>query len=430
MIHLGSSWRSTLGFAIFVEVAFSEDYNEAGDFGIGCVCRWKDKEWVSHRLEKKINCWIPGEGFPKDHMFVFCDLNMHPSSCEGHDPSILADLVVFEFYTVHNQKKFLDESCTVTKCGVYVITAANQDTSPNATQSFSSLDYLQELTDNEVRDVLRVIHDSLDENERTLFLYIVCLFNDEEADLLAPLIAGNGLGTSSGLEVLARKSLIHLSPYGVIVRHSLLQKIGREIFHRQSTLPDSSARSDRGFENVYFESSSSVSRNWKYDVFTSFSEEDDCNNKISNLLAEFEGKHISQLKDRMKKSKSVSSELVQAIRESKGSIVVLSKNYASSSRCLDELVEIINCKKELAQRVVAIFYNVDPSDVRLQTGDFGRAFKTTCVGKSKDEKQKWVRALADLANVTGLNSRKWYVFIPLFILNYLRLVFSMVLVEF
>ncbi|XP_023633914.1 disease resistance protein RRS1 isoform X2 [Capsella rubella] len=406
MIQLGSSWRSTLGFVIFVEVAFSQDYNEASDFGISCVCRWKDRECVSHRLEKNFNCWIPGEGFSKDHMFVFCDLNMHPSSCEGNDHSILADLVVFEFYTVNNQKKFLNESCTVTKCGVYVLTAEKKDTSRNASQSLSSLDYMRQVSDNEVRDVVKVIHDSLDENERNLFFYIACLFNDEGANLLAPLIASNGLGISLGLEVLAQKSLIHLSPYGVIVRQVLLQKIGREIFHQQSTLPERSTMSNGGSENVDNDSTSSLSHNWKYDVFTSFSEEDDCNNKISNLLAEFEGKQISQLKDKMKRSKSVIPELVQAVRESKGSIVVLSKNYASSSRCLDELVEIMNCKKELAQRVVAIFYNVDPSDVRLQIGDFGRAFKTTCIGKSKDEKQKWVRALADLSNITGINSRK------------------------
>ncbi|KAG7540173.1 Toll/interleukin-1 receptor homology (TIR) domain superfamily [Arabidopsis thaliana x Arabidopsis arenosa] len=402
MVQLGSSWRNILGFAILVEVAFSEDYHEASGFGISCICRWKDEESVSHRLEKNFNYWTTGEGVLKDHMFVFCDI-----TCEGNDSTILAELVVFEFFTVNKQKGSHDESCTVMKCGVYVITAADQDTGPNVTPSFSSSDYLQELSDKETQDVFRVIHDGLDENERTLFLYMACLFNDEESDLLAPLIASNGLGISSGLEVLANKSLIRISPYGVIVRHGLLQKIGREIVYRQSTLPHRSPMLEIGFKKVSIDSSSSLSRKWKYDVFTSFSGEDDCNNKISNLLAEFEGKLISTLKDKMKRSKSVSSELVQAIRESRGSIVVLSKNYASSSRCLDELVEIMNCKKELAQKVVAIFYDVDPSDVRLQIGDFGRAFKTTCIGKSKDEKQKWVRALADLANMTGLISRKW-----------------------
>lgn len=424
IVQLGSSWRNILGFAILVEVAFSEDYHEAGGFGISCICRWKDEEYVSHRLEKNFNYWTTGEGVLKDHMFVFCDINMYPGCCEGNDSTILAELVVFEFFTVDKQEGSLDESCIVTKCGVYVITAADRDTGPNVTQSFSSSDYLQELSDKETQDVFRVIHDGLDENERTLFLYMACLFNDEESDLLTPLIASNGLGISSGLEVLANKSLIRISPYGVIVRHGLLQKIGREIVYRQSTLPHRSPMLEIGLKKVSIDSSSSLSRKWKYDVFTSFSGEDDCNNKISNLLAEFEGKLISTLKDQMKRSKSVSPELVQAIRESRGSIVVLSKNYASSSRCLDELVEIMNCKKELAQKVVAIFYDVDPSDVRLQIGDFGRAFKTTCIGKSKDEKQKWVRALADLANMTGLISRKWYVFIPLFILNYLRLVFK------
>ncbi|XP_013622830.1 PREDICTED: probable disease resistance protein RPP1 [Brassica oleracea var. oleracea] len=112
-------------------------------------------------------------------------------------------------------------------------------------------------------------------------------------------------------------------------------------------------------------------------------------------LAKFKGKLMST----PHRCKSVTPELVQAIRASKGSIVLLSKSYASSSRCLDELVEIMNCNKELAQKVVAIFYNVAPSDVRLQSGDFGRAFQTTCIGKSEDEKQKWAQALADVAYI-------------------------------
>ncbi|CAN6881186.1 unnamed protein product [Brassica oleracea] len=113
----------------------------------------------------------------------------------------------------------------------------------------------------------------------------------EISDFLTPIIASIDLGISSRLEFLANQSLIHISPYGIVVRHGLLEKIGREI-------------------------------------------------------------------------------------------VVLSKNYASSSRCLDELVEIMNCNREF-QKVVTIFDNVVPSDV----------------GRSQD--------LADLANIDGVNSRKW-----------------------
>ena len=226
VIQLGSSWRDTLGIAVLVQVTFSKDYCEAsGGFNVTCGCRWKDKDYVSHKREKDFHCWPPEEeGVSKDHTFVFCDLDIHPGACEENDTGILADLVVFEFFTVNKQKKLLDESCTVTKCGVYVITAAERDTSPNMTPSF---DYLQELSDNDARNV----YDGLDEDERTLFLYIACLFNDEEADLLAPL--SNGLEISSGIKILTDKSLIHISPYGVLVREGLLQKIGMEMINRR-----------------------------------------------------------------------------------------------------------------------------------------------------------------------------------------------------
>ncbi|XP_009109322.2 disease resistance protein RRS1 isoform X1 [Brassica rapa] len=226
IIQLGSSWRDTLGVAVLVQVTFSKDYCEAsGGFNVTCVCRWKDKDYVSHKREKDFHCWPPEEeGVSKDHTFVFCDLDIHPGACEENDTGILADLVVFEFFTVNKQKKLLDESCTVTKCGVYVITAADRDTSPNMTPSF---DYLQELSDNDARNV----YDGLDEDERTLFLYIACLFNDEEAYLLAPL--SNGLEISSGIKILTDKSLIHISPYGVLVREGLLQKIGMEMINRR-----------------------------------------------------------------------------------------------------------------------------------------------------------------------------------------------------
>lgn len=73
----------------------------------------------------------------------------------------------------------------------------------------------------------------------------------------------------------------------------------------------------------------------------------------------------------------------QAIRGSVISIVVLSKNYASSSWCLKNLLEILKCKEQI---VTTVFYGVDPSDVRKQTGDFGKAFKETCRGSKDGDK--------------------------------------------
>ncbi|XP_056847773.1 disease resistance protein RRS1B-like isoform X2 [Raphanus sativus] len=388
MIQLNSSRRSTLGFAIFVQVSFSEDYQEASGFGISCVCRWKDNKCVSHWMEKSFHCWTPEEGLQMDHTFVFCDFNMHPSTCEENDdPSILAGLLVFEFFTLNKQEKILDESCTVKKCGVHVFTAASEDASSNITRPITSSNHQHKLFYQEVEQVLRVIYDDLDEKNINVFHYITSLFNDEDDDLLAALIASIGVRISyvPGVD-LASKYLLNMSPHGISILHGILEKISREITDKQS---------------VHMASSSSSSCIWKYDIFISFSEEDDRSNKISHLLPKLECK--------MKRSnKSVGPELVKEIRESKGLIVVLSKNYASSTRCLDQLVEIIKSKEELAQTVVPIFYDVVPSHVREQTGDFGRVFENTCMGKSEDEKQKWVQALTDVANIARVDARKRY----------------------
>ncbi|CAN7059442.1 unnamed protein product [Brassica rapa subsp. trilocularis] len=115
-----------------------------------------------------------------------------------------------------------------------------------------------------------------------------------------------------------------------------------------------------------------------------------------------------QAKDHeIERGHTIGPELVQAIRESRVSVILLSKNYASSSWCLDELVEILNCKKASGQIVMTIFYQVDPSDVRKQTGDFGIAFKKTCEKKTEEDKKRWMEALAYVANIAGEHSLNW-----------------------
>ncbi|CAN6859967.1 unnamed protein product [Brassica oleracea] len=94
---------------------------------------------------------------------------------------------------------------------------------------------------------------------------------------------------------------------------------------------------------------------------------------ISSVSFEFKSRGIVPFIDNeIKRGESVGPELFRAIRESKIAIVLLSKNYSSSSWCLNELVEIMRCRDEIGrQTVLTVFYQVDPSDVRNQTGDFG-----------------------------------------------------------
>ena len=111
------------------------------------------------------------------------------------------------------------------------------------------------------------------------------------------------------------------------------------------------------------------------------------------------------------RSATIAPSLTKAIRESRISIVILSKNYASSRWCLNELVEILERRKAMGQIVMTIFYGVDPSDVRKQTGEFGIAFDETCASKTDEERQKWSKALNDVGNIAGEDFLRWLVFI-------------------
>lgn len=106
--------------------------------------------------------------------------------------------------------------------------------------------------------------------------------------------------------------------------------------------------------------STSCSRNCVYDVFPSFSGEDVRVTFLSHFLKELDRKLITAFKDNeIKRSLSFDPELQHAIKNSRIVVVVLSRNYASSSWCLNELVEIMNCKKKFGQMVISVFYGLE-----------------------------------------------------------------------
>jgi hypothetical protein len=83
--------------------------------------------------------------------------------------------------------------------------------------------------------------------------------------------------------------------------------------------------------------------------------------------------------------------------------VVFSKCYASSRWCLDELVEIMNCKNTIGHILLPIFYHVNPSDVRKQKGTFAEAFvrHEEQFHTNMERVQKWREALTEAANCSG-----------------------------
>ncbi|KAK2633141.1 hypothetical protein EUGRSUZ_L00471 [Eucalyptus grandis] len=111
--------------------------------------------------------------------------------------------------------------------------------------------------------------------------------------------------------------------------------------------------------------------------------------------------------DELRHGENIKPELLAAIRNSKISIPILSVNYGTSSWCLDELVQIMECKNSNKQIVLPIFYKVKPADVRYQTGRFGEAFherESRLRERSSFDPttlEKWKSALDEVGTLKG-----------------------------
>ncbi|KAK2967725.1 hypothetical protein RJ640_028456 [Escallonia rubra] len=152
-------------------------------------------------------------------------------------------------------------------------------------------------------------------------------------------------------------------------------------------------------------SSSSTPPRWMYDVFLSFRGEDVRKNFVDHLHVALGRHNIRTFKDDedLESGSSISPELVKAIEGSRFAIVIFSQNYASSSWCLDELVKIIECKNLGGlTTVLPVFYHVDPSDVRKQTGSFAKALEH----HDRIKVSNWRQALTEAANTSGWDVEK------------------------
>ncbi|KAH9727003.1 ADP-ribosyl cyclase/cyclic ADP-ribose hydrolase [Citrus sinensis] len=152
-------------------------------------------------------------------------------------------------------------------------------------------------------------------------------------------------------------------------------------------------------------SSSSLTGHSKYKVFLSFRGEDTRNGFTSHLAAALHRKQIQFFIDdeELEKGDEISPALFIAVETSDISVIILSKDYASSKWCLNELVNILDCKKMNGKIVIPVFYQVDPSDVRKQRRSFGEAF-VHHENNFPDKVQKWRDALTEASNLSGYDS--------------------------
>ncbi|XP_060671822.1 disease resistance protein RUN1-like, partial [Ziziphus jujuba] len=154
-----------------------------------------------------------------------------------------------------------------------------------------------------------------------------------------------------------------------------------------------------------FESSSTLALhyNYKYDVFISFRGEDTRHSFAAHLHRDLIGNGISVFKDdeELHRGKEISPGLLQAIEDSRLSIVIFSNKYATSSWCLDELVHILECSRKPGKSIIPIFYDVDPTVVRHQSGNYAAAFAELERKYPAEKVTKWRFGLSAVANISG-----------------------------
>ncbi|XP_050381639.1 disease resistance protein RUN1-like isoform X2 [Argentina anserina] len=145
-----------------------------------------------------------------------------------------------------------------------------------------------------------------------------------------------------------------------------------------------------------------------YDVFLSFRGLETRQTFTSHLHAALIRRKVETYIDyRLERGDEVGPALFKAIKKSKISVIIFSKDYASSTWCLDELAYILECKKIDGQHVIPIFYEVEPSHVRHQTGTYETAFakQEQRLKDNPDKVAKWKGALVEAANLSGFDSK-------------------------
>ncbi|KAM1824127.1 hypothetical protein ACFX13_023759 [Malus domestica] len=146
-------------------------------------------------------------------------------------------------------------------------------------------------------------------------------------------------------------------------------------------------------------SSSRRSNHWKYEVFLSLG--DDTRTTFTDHLYDaLCGAGINTFVDK----ENIQSELDREIEGSRVAVVVFSKSYAESRYCLRELSMIMRYREDQEGKVVyPIFYDVDPSHVRKQSGSFREAFRKHERDEDPNEVEQWRKDLKACADLSGRN---------------------------
>uniref|UniRef100_A0A1J3JXM6 Putative disease resistance protein n=1 Tax=Noccaea caerulescens TaxID=107243 RepID=A0A1J3JXM6_NOCCA len=142
----------------------------------------------------------------------------------------------------------------------------------------------------------------------------------------------------------------------------------------------------------------------KFEVFVSFRGIDTRRTFVSHLLLSLFKKQFTTFKqeEEIPWNQPATSQALEAIENSEIAIVVISKNYAASISCLDELAMIMDCKDKQSLVVIPVLYEVDPSDILRQGDDIGDGDNNNL-----EKVKKWKDALAKAIQIYQQDYSCW-----------------------
>ncbi|XP_030541344.2 disease resistance protein L6-like [Rhodamnia argentea] len=144
-----------------------------------------------------------------------------------------------------------------------------------------------------------------------------------------------------------------------------------------------------------------------YDVFLSFRGPDTRTNFTDFLYHALldKGIHVFIDKKGIDVGEEIGPEIYQAIDDSKICIPIFSRGYASSSWCLRELEYMMERRKTEELEVMPIFYDVEPSDVKLETEVYRDALTQHRKERGPETVQGWEEALKEVTKIKGWDTK-------------------------
>ncbi|XP_022641645.1 TMV resistance protein N-like [Vigna radiata var. radiata] len=143
----------------------------------------------------------------------------------------------------------------------------------------------------------------------------------------------------------------------------------------------------------------------KYDVLINFTGEDINRKFVSHLNYAFSTVGLTTF---LHHPNAVKSTHIQepVLSHCRVVIVVFTQTYSQSAWCLDQLQQIIKWHETYCRHVLPVYYEIQPSDVRLQKGNFGKALKATAQQTFSGQELKhgmsrWSQAITKAANLFG-----------------------------